>query len=114
MSCLFRSLSKFVDLKTDELRQKICDFLEENPVLLDSQKVNDLINTQNIQPVDYIQNMRKPSTWGGGIEIKSFCDMYNYQVNVHIPGNIIIPFYPKLLPIKIINISWTGYHFTPN
>jgi len=114
MSCLFRSLSKFINLKTYELRQEICNFLEQNPVLLDSEKVNDLIKTQNIQPENYIQNMRQSSTWGGGIEIKAFCDIYNYQVNVHIPGNITIPFYPRLLPVKIINISWSGNHFISN
>ena len=27
--------------------------------------------------------MRNRSTWGGAIEIKAFCNMYNKHVNVH-------------------------------
>lgn len=107
MSCLFRSLAKFVNIETDDLRQKICDFLSENPELIDSIRVND------ITPNNYVLNMRNNETWGGGIEIKAFCEIYNYQVNVHIPKSV-IPFYPKQLPVRIINISWTGNHFTPN
>jgi len=108
MSCLFRSLSKFVNIETDDLRQNICDFLDENPKLIDSIRVND------ITPNNYVLNMRNNETWGGGIEIKAFCEMYNYQVNVYIPNEKIITFYPQRLPVRIINIKWSGNHFTSN
>ena len=112
MSCLFRSLAKFVNIETDDLRQKICDFLEENPKLMDNTiRVSD-ITPENFQT--YINNMRNNETWGGGIEIKAFCEIYNYQVNIYIPNDKIIPFYPKGLPIRIVNILWTGNHFTTN
>ncbi len=112
MSCLFRSLAKFVNIETDALRQKICDFLEENPKLMDNTiRVSD-ITPENFQT--YINNMRNNETWGGGIEIKAFCEIYNYQVNIYIPNDKMITFYPKGLPIRIINLSWTGNHFISN
>ena len=111
MSCLFRSLSKFVNLEEDNLRKKICDFLETNPELIDTVKLSD-ITPQKFST--YILNMRDCDTWGGGIEIKAFCEIYNYQVNVYIPNGKIISFYPKRLPVRIINITWTGNHFTSN
>ena len=112
MSCLFRSLSKFVNLEEDNLRKKICDFLETNPLLIDG-----TLKTSDITPQEfstYILNMRDCDTWGGGIEIKAFCEIYNYQVNVYIPNGKIISFYPKRLPVRIINITLTGNHFTSN
>ena len=111
MSCLFRSLAKFVNLKADNLRQKICDFLETNPELIDTVKLSDITPHEFST---YINDMRNDETWGGGIEIKAFCEIYNYQVNIYISDSKIITFYPKGLPIRIINISWTGNHFTSN
>ena len=116
MSCLFRSLAIFINIGTDNLRQKICDFLEENPKLIDGK--NNSLRVSDIVSEDffllYIKNMRNAETWGGGIEIKAFCEIYEYQVNVTIPNDKIISFYPKGLPVRIINISWTGNHFTSN
>ena len=74
----------------DNLRKKICDFLETNPLLIDG-----TLKTSDITPQEfstYILNMRDCDTWGGGIEIKAFCEIYNYQVNVYIPNGKIISF----------------------
>ena len=119
MSCLFNSLSKFVNVKPNNLRENICNFLEKNPILItgDDRNITNALCVADIIPNElstYLSKMRNSNTWGGGIEIKAFCEIYNYQVNVHIPNNIMIPFYPIGLPLKIINISWTGNHFIPN
>jgi len=101
-----------VNLDANSLRQKICDYLDTNPKLIDNS-----VRVSDITPEKfsvYITNMRDDETWGVGIEIKAFCEIYDYQVNVYIPNGKIIPFYPQRLPIRIVNVSWTGNHFTPN
>ena len=35
MSCLFNSLSHFIGEPSNEIRQKICDYLQENKPILD-------------------------------------------------------------------------------
>ena len=115
MSCLFRSLSNFISSDTDELRQKICDFLEQNPIIFDDIKADKAIEWEkNISLQEYVNEMRKNETWGGAIEIKSFCEIFKIQVNVHISSIKIIDFMPSTPPVSIINISWNGNHFTSN
>ena len=114
MSCLFDSLSKFLLINSFQLRQNICNYLHDNPVLFDGISASDWIfweNNTNLR--NYVNNMRSQYTWGGAIEIKSFCNIYTVQVNVHFQ-NKIISFYPNIIPTKIININYTGNHFMQN
>ena len=113
MSCLFKALSNFTADNPEELRSKICDFLEQNPILFADIRVNDIVKWE--KDSNYIMNMRDSETWGGAIEIKSFCEIYKIQVNVHIiMNNRIVNFIPLHEPISIINITWNGNHFTSN
>jgi len=112
MSCLFNSLSSFLSKTALELRMDICNRLEKNPVILDNLTVDKILENKTLN--EYVHDMRNVETWGGALEIKLFCDIYHTQVNVYIPSGNIIPFYPQKLPIAIINITWTGNHFTPN
>ena len=115
MSCLFKALCNFSPDSTDELRQKICDFLEKNPILFDTIHVSNIVKWEKNKTLkDYITEMRNNETWGGAIEIKSFCEIYKIQVNVHTIGGKIISFIPLTIPTAIINISWSGNHFTSN
>ena len=96
MSCLFKSLSFFTTNENENsLRQIICDYLETNPVLIDDIKFNKLIKISNsISSKNYIEQMRNPSSFGGGIEIKAFCDLFEVGVAVHNKGKF-IKFLPK-------------------
>ena len=115
MSCLFKALSNFTADNPEELRSKICDFLAQNPILFADIKVDNIVKWEkDIELCNYITNMRSNETWGGAIEIKSFCEIYKIHVNVHLINNKIINFIPLDDPIGIINITWNGNHFTSN
>ncbi len=121
MSCLFESLTKFVNhLNKNEnmdslrLRNIICDYLSTNPNLMNDNKIDTklLISaTTDINLEQYIQTMRNPITWGGGIEIKCFCELTGLGVNVHLIDKKIIEFRPTNPNNMIINIFYTGNHY---
>ena len=41
MSCLFNTLSQFVDLNGKELRQNICNYMKNNPVIIDQIRIEE-------------------------------------------------------------------------
>lgn len=115
MSCLFDTLSIHVGLNSNILRQKICDYLEENPNLFEDISTQDYVKWVGEGYSDlesYVTNMRNSSTWGGAIEIKAFCNMFNVNVNVNDKrgksDNI------EFLVDKetnTLNINWNGGHY---
>jgi hypothetical protein len=61
----------------------------------------------------YVARMRNISTWGGGIEIKSFCERFNVAVAVYF-GDKIINFSPDNNNANAtIHIKYTGNHYEP-
>lgn len=112
MSCLFNSLSKFVNISPQNLRKQICDFLRSNPSILDDIKVSDVINWENGMDITtYINNMEQSSTWGGGIEIKCFCEIYQVAVTIN-HQNRQIEFIPSSGKYKTkIILNYTGTHY---
>jgi len=113
MSCLFDSLSYFLKYDSNQIRQKICDYLEKNEPIIDG------LDTKFVLSLDdsnYIANMRKRSEWGGGIEIQTACNLWNLRIIIH---NIrekdsYIEFIPlKNLYTYTIQLSWNGFHFEP-
>lgn len=115
MSCLFRSLSYFIDgVNENSLRNKICNYLASNPKILDEISANEITKWESNVPLPaYVENMRKQSTWGGGIEIKCFCELTNLNVNV-IFGNKGIKFQPSSNNAQgEINVTYTGSHYEP-
>lgn len=126
MSCLFNSLSKFVSDDSGTIRRKICDYLETNPIIFDDAKAEDVINWEsNTSLSSYVLRMRNTSTWGGAIEIRCFCNIYNLNVEViNIRGgnrNEKSIFFPKSFNSEdnketlenIVKISWNGGHYEP-
>lgn len=113
MSCLFNSLSKFLNLSSIEIRSRICDYLESNHKIMENMNTKDILLLEN--KINYIENMRKTSTWGGAIEIQVACNIWDCKIYVHNIRNknqSIIEFIPLHTKIdKIINISWNGGHF---
>ena len=114
MSCLFNSLSYFVKENSYDIRQKICDYIEQNKPIMDGLETKDIIK---YEAPNYIQNMRNTSTWGGALEIQVACNLWKYKiiVNNHRDRNHSkIEFCPITGPAdQMIELQWTGGHYEP-
>lgn len=111
MSCLFQSLGYFVHVSADVLRQQICDYLEQNPVVLqEGVHAQEVTQWSDDTPLEeYIQLMRQPHTWGGALEIKAFADMY--ACNVQVKGQRTIIFESSRPATREIHLLYTGNHY---
>lgn len=119
MSCLFRSLAFFVhSVNEEELRHIICNYLEKNPTIMDDLSLKDILHIEGMETADYVQNMRYSSTWGGAIEIKAFCNIYQVGVVVRIQstGKEVV-FKPSSMEnatcLNAVLIEWSGNHYEP-
>ena len=115
MSCLFNSMSYYLTESSNNIRQKICDYLQENRKIMDSMETRDILN---LESPNYIVNMRKQSTWGGAIEIQCACNIWKIRVLVedvrYKTKNAIIEFIPiNNTYEKTINLKWSGGHYEP-
>jgi hypothetical protein len=117
MSCLFNSLSYFIQENSFQIRQKICDYLQENKPIIDGIETHEVLKFESINANSYITNMRSTSTWGGAIEIQCACNIWNLSINVknfRDQTNRTIEFIPlSSNSEKTINIYWTGGHYEP-
>ena len=118
MSCLFNSLSYFIQEDSFKIRQMICDYLQENKPIMDGIETHEILAFENNDDANsYIESMRLASTLGGAIEIQAACNIWNLQINVSnyrdTNGKII-----EILPLKgnsekTIHIYWNGGHYEP-
>lgn len=118
MSCLFDSLSHC--LKGDyNLREMICDFIETNPVAIDTAtsseeaiKFSDVIQWENGRCLThYVRRMRKSTTKGGAIEIRAFCLLFGINVIViNLQDNRKIEFKTAKAKATIV-LTYTGDHY---
>lgn len=118
MSCLFRSLSYYLKgIDERKLREQICNYLEENPPLMDDLKLDEILKSEGNATLDsYIQAMRNEATWGGAIEIKAFCEIFHVGIEVFVQSSQkSIYFYPSepRTPPLFARIEWMGVHFEP-
>jgi hypothetical protein len=117
MSCLFNSLNYFIQEGSSEIRQKICDYLQENKPIMDGLETNTILSFENPVPSKYIENMRLMSTWGGAIEIQAACNIWKLHIIVNNHRNLGSPDI-EFIPInsvynKTIHIYWNGGHYEP-
>lgn len=114
MSCLFDSLSQFVNMDSGNLRQGICDFLQANPKLTDDMSAEAVVNFESNMPLEnYVVRMRQYSTMGGATEIKAFCIMFKRNAKVlSIPNDKTIEFMVNPA-FPFVNLKWTGGHYDP-
>ena len=116
MSCLFNSLSHFINLDSYSIRQTICNYLENNRPIIDGIET-ELILSLDSSKDSYISNMRSTSTWGGAIEIQAACNIWNLRIiiiNIRNNGNIPIEFIPINNNYNYtIKLSWNGFHYEP-
>ena len=109
MSCLFVSMSKFFNEDHVTIRNKICNYLESDNIIIEGMNTKDVLE---IDRENYVNDMRSISTMGGAIEIQCSCNIWKCQINVHHNNNKIIEFLPLNKCIeKTINIYWNGGHF---
>jgi hypothetical protein len=117
MSCLFNSLNHFIQEGSYEIRQKICDYLRDNKPIIEGLETHEILKIESNSPEQYIQHMRRTSTWGGAIEIQCACNIWNLTINVknyRDNDNKTIEFVPcNNSSERTINIYWTGGHFEP-
>lgn len=119
-ACLFESLAKFSNRNHLELRESLCDFLEERPILGEYRVGDDFLKFEMGDDVDeYIKHMRNSDTWGGAIEIQAFCELTGVKVNVlalESPTNPKRSSYehvPKEWKQGTLYVLYTGNHFEP-
>jgi hypothetical protein len=116
MSCLFNSLSKFIDVSPIELRKNIVHYLSQNPILHDDNKASELtLWTDDLPLSEYIKKMSHPDTWGGAIEIKAFCNLYKVTVVVKYTFNEKTTTFTNINNICLftIYILYNGGHYSP-
>lgn len=116
MSCLFDSLSYFHSISSNEMRSRICDYIKTNPKMNDV-KVSDCIKWETGKTLDaYISHMRNSCTWGGAIEIKAYCDLFNVSVEVNSirkGEHRKVEFINTRKTNMWIILKWTGNHYEP-
>jgi hypothetical protein len=115
MSCLFNSLSYFISDNSYNIRQKICDYLEENKPIIDGLDTKFILNLEN---PSYVQNMRNMSTWGGAIEIQAACNIWNANIkvfDVRTSNRREIDFIPlnNESALNLYRLEWSGGHYEP-
>ena len=117
MSCLFNSLSYFINEDSFIIRQMICDYLQENKDIIDGIETHEVLKFECDSAESYISNMRITSSWGGAIEIQCACNIWNLTINVinyRDQGKKIIEFIPlKNISKKTISVYWNGGHYEP-
>jgi len=115
MSCLFDSISFYLQEDSNQVRQKICDYLEQNLPLIDGLETKDILAFEGRG--NYVEAMRLQTTWGGGIEIQCACNLWKLRINVinqRDNGNSVIEFIPIIGNIqRTISLKWTGGHYEP-
>lgn len=111
MSCLYDSLSHYVDIGSQELRTKICDYLDSDPDIAGS-TAEEIVAWQTNMSLDKYSALMRTNAWGGAIEIKAFCDIYQTNVRVQVPNSREIEFISHKKTDRWVCIKWTGNHFS--
>jgi len=120
MSCLFISIGRLVNESPNNVRQSVCNYMDENlDTLYQGMQIKDWIQWQtNSTPTQYISRMRNSSTWGGAMEIAMCTRIYKVDIHVYAAYN-----QKKRLAEFVwdetrtaciqLHISWTGAHYEP-
>ena len=117
MSCLFDSIGHLLGLTGSHVRSCICDYLEKNGKLMDGIETHTILDIEAGQSNSYIHEMRKPYTWGGGIEIQSACNIWSVRIVIQNRRNHEhkhIEFIPSNSKYNhTLVMYWTGAHYEP-
>jgi hypothetical protein len=116
MSCLFVAIGKFINLPPEIVRSVICDYLDQSGPLIDDTRTDELF--PNTDRRTYVTAMRQSSTWGGGLEIRAACCIWNIRIVVHNMRDrqtgaqpiVFTPHICRRAPHEM-HLSWTGGHY---
>ena len=114
MSCLFDSLSHFHhEFSGNDMRTILVQYLTKNPNI-NGLKAQEYIKSEKRMPLEqYIEFMKRPTSWGGAIEIKIYCDVFKRNVLVvSQPNSRNIEFFSKKKTKIWDIIHWNGSHYT--
>jgi len=119
MSCLFNSLSYFIHETSTDIRQQICDYLENNNMIIEGLDTKFILEMENMA---YVQHMRSSSTWGGAIEIQSACNIWKLRIivkDIRYNHSNVTKKDIEFIPInnnydKSITLEWSGGHYEPS
>lgn len=115
MSCLFNAVATpFPNCDGRCLRARVCAYLKDNARLFDD----------DVYVVDdtYLATMARSTTWGGAIELKACCNMFNMYIDVRVVNATppsTIRFAPGICARDTYNhaphalvVQWNGTHYT--
>jgi hypothetical protein len=118
MSCLFDSLSKYLKEDSKIIRCKVCKYLEQNNSIMEDIETKIILNMDRD---NYIESMTDENTWGGGIEIKAACNIWNIKIKVIYISNISKSYTIEFIPSqrnkqnrkknRVIKLYYDGVHY---
>ena len=122
MSCLFDSLASYIEnMDASRIRQLITEYLARDPIVFPDLDAGEGRVSQWLRFEDpqyslqtYVDAMAQPSTWGGAIEIRAFCELFNARVMVYLyQTQHTIEFRPHHVTDDTVSlwIGYTGDHF---
>lgn len=116
MSCLFNSMSYFLKIDPQVIRNKICDYLVSDPELMEGMKASEIVSIESNLPLNlYIIRMRSPASWGGAIEINCATKIFGYNfevINIRSNPHTTINFENNNNE-KVGKMTWSGGHYSP-
>lgn len=124
MSCLFDSLASFIEnMDALQLRLLLTNYLANDPIffheLQSAGRLSQWLQFENANTTSlqsYVHMMSQPSTWGGAIEIRAFCDVFNARVLVLVYETKktieFVPWQQNDATVTLM-IGYTGNHFEP-
>ena len=112
MSCLFNSIGGLLGIHGSEVRNSICDYLESGKPLITGVKTEDILRLDTDIP-NYVKTMRSSSTWGGAIEIRAACNLYQMRVVLKTGSGQNIEFLPTHGSTinRTLFLNWNGNHY---
>lgn len=119
MSCLFDSLSQYLKEDSKSIRGKVCNYLKQNNSIMEDIETNIILNMDRD---NYIESMTDENTWGGGIEIKAACNIWNIKIKVIYISNTSKSYTIEFIPSqknkenrkknRVIKLYYDGVHYT--
>jgi hypothetical protein len=117
---MFISIGTLVQQPHESVRRTICDYLQTHlDTLHQGLPLREWIQWQSTPPQTphaYIQRMRKPSTWGGAMELSAATKCYDCDILV-VDGSKrqVAEFVWKedCTARRRLVLEWTGWHYEP-
>ena len=115
-TCLFHALGFIVGIDGIAMRAQICNWYANSANALDLEQFNSFLPRDAGIDSKYIENMRRPATYGSGNEILVFTRIYNLKVVIYDRINPCIYTYDSInirdfSYNKAIILCYSGFHY---